>query len=171
MAILNGLPGHIAQAVGGFPAIWLGEGGGDTDDDRLSDTGKWRRADRSAPHVLIVEDELFIAWHLENVVEAMNHRVCAMTARGEEAVARVAELAPDLVLMDVTLAGTMDGIEAARRITQAERIPIVFITAYADRQTLQRIEDAVPGSAVLQKPINSEALQRAISAALARSAN
>ncbi len=172
MAILVELGGTPRETVrlGGLAEVWLGSGERD-DGDQLGRGGRQERTNRQVPHILIVEDELFIAWHLEDIVQSMNHHVCAISARGEDAVAKASDLAPDLVLMDVNLAGRMDGIEAARRIAEAQRIPVIFITAYGDRGTIDRIEHAVPGSTVLQKPIAAETLRLAVAAALGRRAN
>jgi CheY-like chemotaxis protein len=166
---LGGTPGETVR-LGGLAEVWLGSGEPD-DADQLGRWGERERAHRQVPHILIVEDELFIAWHLEDIVQSMNHHVCAISARGEDAVAKASELTPDLVLMDVNLAGKMDGIEAARRIAEAQRVPVIFITAYGDRGTLDRIEHAVPGSTVLQKPIAAETLRLAVTAALGPRAN
>jgi CheY-like chemotaxis protein len=172
VAILIELGGTPRETVrlGALAEVWLGSGERD-EADQLEHSGRQERAHRQVPHILIVEDELFIAWHLEDIVQGMNHHVCAMTAKGEDAVAKASELAPDLVLMDVNLAGKMDGIEAARRIAEAQRIPVIFITAYGDEGTLDRIEHAVPGSTVLQKPIAAETLRLAVAAALGPPAN
>jgi CheY-like chemotaxis protein len=149
----------------GLAEIWLSNG----DHEKDQEPGARARADGpegSVRTVLIVEDELLIAWHLEDLIKGMNHQVCGVTARGEDAVARIAALGADLVLMDVNLAGQIDGIEAARRIRAATGAPIIFITAYSDRDTLERIESVAPGSVVLQKPITVEALARAVAAAI-----
>jgi len=153
-------PGRAAE-------IWLSHGdhGENGRPDRRAEA---ERAGRSVRHVLIVEDELLIAWHLEDLIKGMSHHVCGVTARGEDAVAKIRALDPDLVLMDVNLAGQMDGIEAARRISEAATVPIIFITAYGDRDTLERIERVAPGSVVLQKPITADGLSRAVAAALKR---
>ena len=167
MATLNRPTDSVPQKAepGGLAEIWLGDGDHD-EDERPDSRAHNERAGRSVRHVLIVEDELFIAWHLEDVIKGMNHHVCGLTARGEDAVARIRALDPDLVLMDVNLAGQIDGIEAAVRIQATAAVPIIFITAYGDRDTLERIEKVAPGSVVLQKPITAEGLRRAVTAAL-----
>ena len=94
-----------------------------------------------AARVLIVEDELFVAWHLESLVRDLKYDVCGLVPDGEGAVEQAADLEADLVLMDISLSGEMDGIEAARRIRQDRDTPIIFITAYSDAATLERIKD------------------------------
>ena len=124
------------------------------------------RTDRTAPHVLIVEDELFVAWHIEDLVQSLDHHVCGLTARGEEALQAAKALAPDLVLMDINLGGELDGVETARRIREVDPIPIIFITAYSDSHTAERVREAVRGATILHKPVTGEALRKAMHAAL-----
>jgi len=68
----------------------------------------------NAPRVLIVEDELLVAWHLESLAREQNLEVCALVPDGDGAIEQAADLDADLILMDIRLAGRMDGIEAAR---------------------------------------------------------
>lgn len=82
--------------------------------------------------ILIVEDEKILAADLENKLRQLGYRVDGIAASGEEAVQLARERAPSLVLMDVRLSGTMDGVEAARQIQANTHIPIVYLTAYSD---------------------------------------
>ena len=95
---------------------------------RASTPGQSRR-------VLIVEDELLVAWHLETLVREQNLDVCALVPDGDGAIEQADDLDVDLILMDVRLAGRMDGIEAARRIRERRQTPIIFITAHGDPET------------------------------------
>jgi CheY-like chemotaxis protein len=81
--------------------------------------------------ILIVEDESIVQLDLQQRVEGMGYTVVGVASRGEEAVTKAIELQPDLVIMDVSLEGPMNGIEAARRIRQAQGTPVVYVTAYA----------------------------------------
>jgi CheY-like chemotaxis protein len=116
--------------------------------------------------VMIVEDELFVAWHLEAIVHDLRFDVCAIVPSAEEALARVREGVVDVVLMDINLGPGMDGIEAARRIRQNESRPVVFVTAYGDEATRARVDAAVPGAPVVIKPVTAEALRSAIMVAV-----
>lgn len=116
--------------------------------------------------VLIVEDELLIAWQLESLVRDQKLDVCAMVPDGDGAIEQAGEV--DLILMDVRLAGGMDGIEAARRIRAHHDTPIIFVTAHGDPKTRDAIEKAMPGTPVLAKPITSERLCEAIAAVMPR---
>jgi CheY-like chemotaxis protein len=119
-----------------------------------------------AARVLIVEDELLVAWHLESLSRELSLDVCGLAPDGESAIEQAVDLDADLVLMDVRLAGRMDGIEAAGRIRELRNTPIIFITAHDDDATRAKIERLVPGAPVLPKPITGERLKEAIAAAL-----
>jgi DNA-binding NarL/FixJ family response regulator len=86
--------------------------------------------------LLIVEDELIIALHLRLIVADLGYVVLATVASGEAAIQHVQALRPDLVLMDIGLQGTMDGIAAAEHIWAHWHIPSIFISAYADARTV-----------------------------------
>jgi DNA-binding response OmpR family regulator len=126
---------------------------------------RMRSIDRS-PRVLIVEDELLVAWHLESLIREQSLEVCGLVPDGDGAVEQAADLDVDLVLMDVRLAGRMDGIEAARRIREQRDTPIIFITAHGDQETRAHIDQMVPGAPVLAKPISAHRLRDAIAAVL-----
>jgi len=90
------------------------------------------------PKILVVEDERVVASDLRIRLESGGYAVCAMVASGEEGVEKAGELRPDLVLMDITLQGNMDGVVAAEQIRQRYNLPVVFLTAHSDEGTLQR---------------------------------
>lgn len=123
-----------------------------------------------ALRVLIVEDEIFVAWHLEALVRDLDYSVCGMVPDGEGAVAKAEALGADVILMDINLKGEIDGVEAARRIRETFDAPIIFVTAYSDPKTLGRIENAVPGATVLAKPVAVGRLGQAIADALGNAA-
>jgi two-component system cell cycle sensor histidine kinase/response regulator CckA len=137
---------------------------------RLKDSVHAMTSHRSAAarlaRVLIVEDELLLAWHIESLVREQGHEVCGLVPDGEAAVEQAADLDAELVLMDVRLAGHMDGIEAARLIREQRGTPVIFITAHGDETTRARINTILPGTPVLAKPISAERLREAIESAL-----
>src|ERR1043165_3896112 len=114
--------------------------------------------------VLIVEDELLVAWHLESLVREQHLEVCGLVPDGEGAIEQATDLDVDLILMDIRLAGRMDGIEAARRIREQRATPIIFITAPGDSETCAYIDRVLPGAPVLAKPITADRLREALSA-------
>ena len=98
----------------------------------------------TTPRVLIVEDEFAVAMELEDHLGAMGYTVIDHVMTGAEAVERAEQTDPDLVLMDVRLDGPMDGVEAARRIRASRSLPVVFVTAYSDDDTLERATETTP---------------------------
>ena len=114
--------------------------------------------------VMIVEDELFVAMHLESVLEEIGYEVTGILSTGERAVAEFGVLRPDVVLMDINLGAGIDGIEAAERIRAAGAAHIIFVSAYSDLATRARIEAALPGSRILSKPVTPAGLKGAIEA-------
>jgi two-component system cell cycle sensor histidine kinase/response regulator CckA len=115
--------------------------------------------------ILIVEDDAVISMELEERLKGLGYAVCGVTAYGEEAVTQAAELHPDLVLMDIKLRGAMDGIEAAAQIGARFDIPVLYLTAYADEQTLERAKLTEPFGYVL-KPFEERRLHTAVEMAL-----
>ena len=124
------------------------------------------RSTSQVPRVLIVEDELLVAWHLESLAREQNLEVCGLVPDGDGAIEQATDLDADLILMDIRLAGRMDGIEAARRIRDQRDTPIIFITAHGDPATRAQIEQVLPGTPVLAKPITAERLKEAIASVM-----
>ena len=118
--------------------------------------------------MLVVEDEAIVAHDLRLSLQAMGYEVVGTCATGEEAVERAADARPDLVLMDIRLAGAIDGVEAAARITAASGCAIVFLTSHADEATLRRAQRARPYG-YLVKPFDSVQLRAALATARQRS--
>lgn len=111
--------------------------------------------------ILIVEDEAIIADDLRRALVRLGYEVCAVTDDGAEAVALSQSHRPALVLMDIHLAGSIDGIEAASAIRGRYDVPVVFLTAYSDEATLHRAKLAEPLSYLL-KPFDERELRTAI---------
>ncbi len=118
--------------------------------------------------ILIVEDERIIALDLQRRLEKFGFNVVGIAAAADESVELAREYRPNLILMDIMLAGPVDGIEAATRIKQALSIPVVFLTAYADDTTIERAKDAEPFGYVL-KPFKERELYTTIDMALYKS--
>ena len=121
-------------------------------------------ADQRRLRALIVEDELFVAMHLEAVLEDIGCEVSGILSNGESAVQQFHRYEPDVILMDINLGGGIDGITAAQRILAAANVPIIFVTAYSDAATRSRVESALPGSLILSKPVTAGGLRQAIQA-------
>ena len=121
-----------------------------------------------APRILIVEDILLVAWHLESLVRELDYEVCGLATDGEHAIEQAADSAANVLLMDVNLGDGMDGIEAARRIRETAPAAVVFVTAYNTSPYIDRIEEAFPGAPILAKPVTRDRLRAAIVAARKR---
>ncbi|MCA1960397.1 MAG: response regulator [Desulfomonile sp.] len=117
------------------------------------------------PQIMVVEDEVVVAMELQSKLTSMGYVVAAATGSGEDAVEKAGELRPDLVLMDIQLAGDLDGIEAAQRIRQLYDIPVVFLTAHADEKTLQRAKLSEPFGYLI-KPFSGAELRTTIEVSL-----
>ncbi|MGD2092424.1 MAG: response regulator [Candidatus Aminicenantes bacterium] len=115
--------------------------------------------------IMIVEDELIVARSIENHLRKIGYEVVFITDSGERAIARAAEAKLDLVLMDIKLAGEIDGVEAARQIHDRYNIPVVYLTAYADDETLQRAKVTAPFGYII-KPFEPKKLHTTIEIAL-----
>ncbi|HWV40492.1 response regulator [Pseudorhodoplanes sp.] len=129
-------------------------------------TAGYKREVTASPRILIVEDELLVAWHLESLSREHNLEVCGLVPDGIGAIEQASDLDVDLILMDIRLAGRMDGIEAAQRIREQRDTPIIFITAHGDPTTRAHIHRLLPDAPVLAKPISSDQLRDAINTAL-----
>lgn len=119
------------------------------------------------PRILIVEDESVIAMSIRQILEAQGYQVIAAVPSGEQAVDLAVAERPDLILMDVVLKGEMDGTAAAERIRSIVDIPVVYLTAYADDETLRRARATAPFGYLI-KPFEERELCSTIDMALYR---
>ena len=127
-------------------------------------------AQRSPSHggrALIVEDEIYFAINLEADMHALGFDICDLAANGQQACRLAKTNQPDVVLMDINLEGGREGIEVARWLRKVCEAPIVFITGYTDRDTVERIHEQVPGAPVLSKPVYGDRLADAVAAVTA----
>jgi two-component system cell cycle sensor histidine kinase/response regulator CckA len=115
--------------------------------------------------ILVVEDEGIVGLDIQRRLSNMGYAVPEVAATGKQAVQRALKLQPQLVLMDIRLKGEMDGISAAEQIRKLLDIPVIFLTAYADQDTLQRAKVTEPYGYVL-KPFEERELHIAIDMAL-----
>ena len=91
-----------------------------------------------AGNILIVEDDRLVAEDLELALKGFGYWVTGTSASAADAIWKIEEQSPDLVLMDIQLRGEGDGITAADWIRQHQDIPVIYLSAYADEPTLQR---------------------------------
>ena len=118
--------------------------------------------------VLVVEDESLVARDIENMVTSQGYEVCGVASTSEEALALAVETRPEIILMDVIIRGSLDGIAVAEKIWESYRIPIIYVTAYADEHTLKRAKISEPFGYIL-KPFDERELKIAIEMAYYKS--
>ncbi|MFY1110333.1 MAG: response regulator [Methanosarcinaceae archaeon] len=115
--------------------------------------------------ILVVEDQNIVALNIRNKLKNLGYTVPATAATGEEAIRKAELTDADLVLMDIMLKGDMDGISAAQEIKSQFGIPILYLTAYTDEETLGRAKMTEPAG-YISKPFKEEDLHSNIEMAL-----
>lgn len=115
--------------------------------------------------IVIVEDEQIIAVDLESRLKRLGHEVLGIAITGEEAIVMAEQYQPDIIFMDIRLRGPMNGLQAATTIRALRKMPIIFVTAFAD--ALPRdAQQPEPLSVYMKKPFTAVQLKDALSAAL-----
>jgi len=117
-------------------------------------------------HLLVAEDDEAVRTALVHMLESLGHEVVAQACDGREAVSLARLTAPDLLLLDIRMPN-MDGLEAAKAITEEQLLPIVIITAHTDQDLIQQASE-VGAFSYLVKPVTQERLAAAIATAQAR---
>jgi hypothetical protein len=111
--------------------------------------------------VLVVEDERLVALDIQHMLMHLGYEVLATAASADEAIGCASTSCPDVVLMDIRIKGARDGIEAASLLRERFDVPIVYLTAHADRATIERAKQTAPYG-YLTKPFTEAALTSAI---------
>jgi len=117
--------------------------------------------------ILIVEDEIIIALNIESILKKLGYSVMGIVSSGKDCLKAISHSHPELILMDIILEGDMDGIELAGRVREKDDIPIIFLTAYSDRSSLQKAKQTEPYGYIV-KPVNEKDLYTTIETALYR---
>ncbi|OGC10417.1 two-component system response regulator [candidate division KSB1 bacterium RBG_16_48_16] len=120
--------------------------------------------------ILVVEDENIVAMDIKCMLMKLGYDVLGVVSNGEHAVKQAEIMSPDLILMDIIIKGSIDGIEAACRIRTKFKIPIIFLTAHSDQKTRQRAKMAEPNGYLL-KPFHEAELDQVIKLSLGPKAN
>ena len=94
--------------------------------------------------VLVVEDEYIVGEDLRGALQDLGYQVSILVTSGEEAIKRAGEERPDIILMDIVLTGEIDGIGAADEIRNRFNIPVIFLTAYTDKKTIDQAKRIYP---------------------------
>lgn len=116
-------------------------------------------------NIFIVEDENIVAKDIQNSLKKIGYNVLGMASTGEDAIEKIKELQPDLVLMDIMLKGEMNGIQASDVVRNQYQIPVIFLTAYADESTLAKAKITEPYGYII-KPFKEIDLHTSIEMAL-----
>jgi PAS domain S-box-containing protein len=111
--------------------------------------------------IFVVEDEVIVADDITDALKNLGYQIAGTVRSGEEAIEKIAETKPDLVLMDIHLAGKLDGIQTAEEIHRFSDIPVIYLTAYADKALLDRAKLTEPYGYII-KPYDERELQSVI---------
>ena len=111
--------------------------------------------------ILIVEDEAMSGLALNVVLKRWGYKICGVVPRGDKAIKMAETEKPDLVVMDILLAGQIDGIQAAEQIRAKTNIPIVFLTGYQDEETVGVVKSLAP-SVFIIKPTDPDEIAMTI---------
>jgi PAS domain S-box-containing protein len=121
----------------------------------------------SKTRILVVEDDVIAGEALVDKLIAMGYVVAAHATTGEEAIEQASKSCPDLVLMDIRLGGSLDGIETSAKIQERMDLPIIYLTAFTDEEILQKAKITAPYSYLI-KPVRDRELQIVIEIAMHR---
>lgn len=121
----------------------------------------------SEARILVVEDEAIVARDLSQRLEGLGYGVTGIAASGAEALALAEKTHPNLVFMDITIQGPIDGVETAERLSSRMDVPIIFLTAHTDTGTIFRAKKARPYG-YLVKPLEERELMTTIEMAISR---
>jgi two-component system, response regulator PdtaR len=127
-----------------------------------------RDSSPSRPSILIVEDEALIASYIREVLEESGFAIVGVASSGIEALTLAAGALPDLALVDIKLAGPMDGIEVVQELRRRFDIASIFLSGVADPAVMERARKA-PALGFLEKPFRPSQVFNALQRALARS--
>ena len=115
--------------------------------------------------IMVVEDEAIVSLDIQGRLKALGYDIAGTASSGEQAILATPEMTPDLILMDIMLEGEMDGIDTASVINKNQDIPIIYLTAYADNDTLSRAKITEPFGYII-KPFEDRELNLTIEMAL-----
>lgn len=117
--------------------------------------------------ILVVEDEGIVAMNTKLSLISMGFEVLPIAISGTSAIKIAGKLKPDLILMDIRLRGKMDGIETTIKLREKMDIPVIYVTAHTDEQTVERANNTKPNG-LLHKPVDDKTLKTAINKALGK---
>lgn len=119
------------------------------------------------PRILIVEDEVIISDNLKGILELKGYEVVDIVITGKDAIDAAEKYHPHIILMDILLKGDMDGVSAAMEIKSRTRIPVIYLTAYSDEETIDKVKKSEPDG-FLVKPYRRDDLFDVIDRAIVK---
>jgi two-component system, response regulator PdtaR len=111
--------------------------------------------------ILIVEDEFLVSADLKYLLESMNYKVVGIASNGVDAIRMAGKTVPDMLLVDMTLKGNIDGIDTAKQIYNQYNIPVVYLTSFYDNDLIERAEITQPYGYII-KPLDYQELHKVI---------
>lgn len=115
--------------------------------------------------ILIVEDDLLLSMVEERLIKNLGFNVVGKAVSGEEAIQKVADLNPDVIIMDISLKGSMSGIEAMKEIRKTSQVPVIYLSGSSDDDFLKQAK-ATNYAGFLTKPVTSSDLKAPLQKAL-----
>lgn len=115
--------------------------------------------------IIIVEDEAIIAAEIEMTLESLGYKIVGKSKNGDKALDLFSSKEPDLVLLDITIKGTLNGIDLAKIIREKYEFPFLFLTSHADTHTLNEVKQTLPYGYIV-KPFSENDLRTAVELAL-----
>lgn len=101
-------------------------------------------------NIFIVEDESIVAKDIQNSLTKLGYNVVGVVNNGNDAIEKIVDLSPDLVLMDIMIKGDLTGIDVSEKIREKINVPVIFLTAYADEGTLSKAKITEPYGYILK---------------------
>ncbi len=123
------------------------------------------KKNQAGKKILIAEDEIIIALDIKKILKNFGYKICSIVYSGEEAIKKALEEKPNLILMDIMLQGSINGIQAAEIISKEQNIPIIFLTAVTDTEALEKTL-ITENFGYIGKPYDEQALRSTIETAL-----
>ena len=115
--------------------------------------------------ILVVEDDAIGAMDLNGILTSLGYKVLGPVSSGSKALDKIKDTTPDLVLMDITIKGDINGIETAKLIKAQMEVPVIFLTAHSDEKTVKQAEKVNPAGYII-KPFDGVKLRKTIESTL-----
>ena len=134
---------------------------------RATTTQTTTNRDRKGHSILIVEDERIVAYDIRRSLERLGYHIAGIVSTGNAAIKAVHDVHPDVILMDISLTGELDGIQAAFAIGETANTPVIFVTGRSDAETM-KLTSAKGNWGFVLKPVDFQELRYAIELVLSR---